>query len=132
MNTHGEYRHHNQSREALTGPPASEEAPNHLARHRDPSLPVAQTSSPILSTGVAWVRPTELAAYSAPTVGRGIDLQSELVRRARRTPVAAARGVRRHLPRPSAPTPPGTPNPAPAPGLCLGPARTSIPEGLRP
>jgi len=35
--------------------------------------------------GIAWVRPTDLATYAAPLVGRGIDLQAELIRRARRT-----------------------------------------------
>jgi len=56
--------------------------------------------------GVAWIRPTELAAYAAPMVGRGIDLQAELIRRARRTPATATRAIQRGIPHPASPTPP--------------------------
>jgi hypothetical protein len=40
------------------------------------------------------VRPTELGSYVGPMIGRGIDLQAELVRRARRTPATTTRTIR--------------------------------------
>lgn len=42
---------------------------------------------------VAWIRPTELTTYLAPLVGRGIDLHTELVRRARSGPRTAAHAL---------------------------------------
>jgi hypothetical protein len=51
--------------------------------------------------GIAWVRPTDLATYAAPLVGRGIDLQAELIRRARRGPATTTRALQRAIPRPS-------------------------------
>ncbi len=60
-----------------------------LAVHRDPSLP--QTRQPQepgqARPTVAWVRPSEMPTQlGASWVRRGIDLQTELTRRARRTP----------------------------------------------
>jgi hypothetical protein len=96
MNTHAGYRRHGYD----PGPPSTvpiEAEINQLVHHRDPSLAAATPMTP-RSKQVAWVRPTELAAYAAPTVGRGIDLQAELVRRARRTPATATRGLHRPPP----------------------------------
>lgn len=66
--------------------------------HRDPSIPVAAPGGEPdrLSPTVAWVRPSELPTLiGAPWVRRGIDLESELVRRSRRAPINAARAGRR-------------------------------------
>ena len=111
MNTHAEYRRH--SYRPPDGPPSvpdAEAAISHLARHRDPSLAgTTTTTPPDRSKRIAWVRPTELASFASPVIGRGIDLQAELVRRARRTPVTTTRSVRRtanpslHSPEPPAP-----------------------------
>lgn len=91
MNTHAEYRRH--SYRPADPPEPAEAAASELAHHRDPSVaatrPIARDSK-----GIAWVRPTELASYAGPMVGRGIDLQAELVRRARRTPARASRAIR--------------------------------------
>ena len=96
MNTHAEYRRHSYrppEQPAAAGgrrrPAASE-----LARHRDPSLQSAQPAPAQTQKRVAWVRPTELGSYLGPMVGRGIDLQAELVRRARRTPATTTRTLR--------------------------------------
>lgn len=76
---------------------ATEHEVSPLAVRRDPS----QTTMPIeasapSSRGVAWVRPTELAMrFSFSTAGRGIDLQTALSERARRSPAAIARASRR-------------------------------------
>ena len=79
-----------------------EAAARQLAYHRAPSLaPAAGTQSPTVA-GVTWVRPTEMAAYAGPMVGRGVDLQAELIRRARRSPTTTARALPRLL-TPSAP-----------------------------
>src|SRR4051794_26068027 len=86
--------------------PGTEGAVSELAHHRDPSLSAAEGQAPSKATkGIAWVRPTELAAYAAPMVGRGIDLQAELIRRARRTPVTARRAVGRGTPHSTSPSP---------------------------
>lgn len=73
----------------------------------EPSLP--GTSGQSSSTNqqhrtVAWVRVSELhAVLGSRVAGRGIDLQSELARRARRAPSAAASRVSTlGHPRPSA------------------------------
>lgn len=78
-----------------------------LAVHRDPSLqrPGARPSLEGFSRpqpSVAWVRPSELASVvGAPWVRRGIDLQTELTKRARRTPKSAATRAGRHLSNPA-------------------------------
>jgi len=96
MNTHAEYRRHNyRPPEASYSPDAHHET-SQLARHADPSLPETQQPS-ATSKRVAWVRPTELPNFAGPLVGRGIDLQAELIRRARRTPKTVTRAARRHI-----------------------------------
>ena len=69
-----------------------------LARHRDPSLAKESTAKDAATrarAGVEWVRPTDLmASRSARIVGRGIDFQAELARRARRVPGQAYRATR--------------------------------------
>ena len=78
--------------------PSTEAAASALARHRDPSLPWTELLAPVKAPkGIAWVRPTELASYVTPMVGRGIDLQAELMRRARRTPVTTRRAIQRSV-----------------------------------
>ncbi len=107
MNTHAEYRRHNyRPPEAPTADSASEEAMSQLAHHRDPSLQSGTTARAAIKKGIAWVRPTELATYAAPLVGRGIDLQAELIRRARRTPVTTTRAIQQQLHRSPSSTPP--------------------------
>lgn len=101
MNTHAEYRRHGYRPEPQVPALEAEQAVNHLAHHRDPSLATADTSRQILSKRIAWVRPTELANLATPMVGRGIDLQAELIRRARPTPANATRAVRRSVQSPS-------------------------------
>lgn len=97
MNTHSEYRRHGHQ---PPEPPAPqpETAASELARHRDPSLSAESSNPAIAQKHVAWVRPTELASYAGPMVGRGIDLHAELVRRARRAPITATRAVRHPTP----------------------------------
>lgn len=98
MNTHAAYHRHGFRAPAQPSTAPSEVEGSQPPHHRDPSLaPEARPTSG--SNRVAWLRPTELAAYAGPTVGRGIDLQAELVRRARRVPATAVRGL--HLPTPS-------------------------------
>lgn len=100
MNTNAEYR-----RQSLKPPeqPATPDAvapdASKLARHRDPSLRSDEPAREQTRKGVAWVRPTELGSYVGPVVGRGVDLQAELVRRARRTPTTATRTIRHSAPR---------------------------------
>lgn len=95
MNTHAEYRRHSyRPPEQPAVPEGSASGSDELARHRDPSLQSAQPSQAPTQKRVAWVRPTELGSYLGPMVGRGIDLQAELVRRARRTPTTTTRTLR--------------------------------------
>ena len=84
--------------EQPTPQPRTEEAVAALAVHRDPSIPTpapgAEAKSP--RPGIGWVRPSELPTLiGSPSIRRGIDLQSELVRRSRRAPLKAARAGRR-------------------------------------
>jgi len=103
VNTHAEYRRH--SYRPPEQPGAADSAASELARHRDPSLQSEQPTREQTQKRVAWVRPTELGSYVGPMVGRGIDLQAELVRRARRTPTTATRTIRHSTPnRPTMPT----------------------------
>jgi hypothetical protein len=72
--------------------------PPALAVHSDPSQPqLAPTDPPELpGRRIAWVRPSELpTVVMTPVVGRGINLQAELTRRARRSPITATRASRR-------------------------------------
>lgn len=114
MNTHADYRRHAYRPEPPNAPGAApaEVEISRLAHHRDPSLAPGSTSTATSTPAaaaqrIAWVRPTELATYAAPMVGRGVDLQAELVRRARRTPATAARSI--HPPAPAEPTQTRTP-----------------------
>jgi hypothetical protein len=78
--------------------PPIEEATAALAVHRDPSIPTSASGAEAKppAPGVAWVRPTELPTLiGSPWIRRGIDLQSELVRRSRRAPLSATRAGRR-------------------------------------
>jgi len=107
VNTHADYRRH--SYRPPEGPvtgPGSEEAVSQLAHHRDPSLVSGPTTPAGSKKGIAWVRPTDLATSAAPLVGRGIDLQAELIRRARRTPATTTRAIQRGLPHSPSPTSP--------------------------
>lgn len=70
-----------------------------LAVHRDPSQ-ASPSATPDATggpgRGVAWVRPTELAMQlGSGAAGRGIDLQTALATRARRSPATVARQSRR-------------------------------------
>jgi hypothetical protein len=107
VNTHAEYRRQLQptrtTRPARSVPeaPATDEA-RHLGIHGDPSLsrslsqlPGSSLTGATTATGrrIAWVRPTELHGYADRLIGRGIDLQAELTRRARRVPQTATRAA---------------------------------------
>lgn len=105
---------------ALPDQPATQSQPENgvpaLAVHGDPSIPATTPTddSSRQRPGVAWVRPSELATLLGSLVARrGIDLQTELVRRSRRAPITSARAGRRITrtaiarPTPSAPTTPG-------------------------
>ncbi|MAY97674.1 MAG: hypothetical protein CMH84_14225 [Nocardioides sp.] len=95
MNTHAEYRRHSyRPPESPTPAEGTEHLANELARHRDASLRSEQPGRERTQERIAWVRPTELGSYLGPTIGRGIDLQAELVRRARRTPATTTRTLR--------------------------------------
>ena len=95
MNTHAEYRRHSYRPPERPSPAeGAEHNASELARHRDPSLGPEQPTRDQSQKRIAWVRPTELGSYLGPMVGRGIDLQTELVRRARRTPATTTRTLR--------------------------------------
>jgi hypothetical protein len=94
-------------------PPANQDV-HALAVHPDPSTHGTSIEAGPRAgrPGVAWVRPSELPTMvGSGWVRRGIDLQSELVRRSRRSPVTASRTVRRvsrsaiARPEPTPPTP---------------------------
>ena len=104
MNTHLGYQHHGrrvlpQTHVATAVQPTPTELSlESLAIHPDPSLP-ASGSVPVgrgSGPGVGWVRLSDLGSLVGATVaGRGIDLQADLARRARRAPLTAGRAVRR-------------------------------------
>ncbi len=103
MNGHPEYRRHTYKPSETSYSPDTDHEASHLAHRADPSLP--QVEQPDATPKrVAWVRPTDLPNLAAPMVGRGIDLQAELIRRARRAPVTATRAVRRHIHQPASST----------------------------
>jgi hypothetical protein len=107
VNAHAEYRRHGyRPPEPSAQAPSTETTTRELARHRDPSLSMEGKPPTSTAKGIAWVRPTELAAYAAPMVGRGIDLHAELIRRARRAPVTTRRALPRNIPRSPALAPP--------------------------
>jgi len=108
VNTHAEYRRRrHRPPEPAAATPGNESVTSELAHHRDPSLAASGKASTPAAKGIAWVRPTDLATYAAPMVGRGVDLQAELIRRARRTPATTTRALQRGIQRPPSPTPPG-------------------------
>lgn len=121
MNTHPEYRRYRPARptepSARPNGPATDWAPPPL--DSDQSIPVRPTD--IASrTGkrIAWIRPTELASFASPAITRGINLQTELSRRLRRSPTALRRAMHR------------TPTPAPAPVSSASSGRMVEQEGL--
>jgi hypothetical protein len=107
VNTHAEYRRHTYRPVEPSLPvPSTEAAASELAHHRDPSLSASEGQAPTKpAKGIAWVRPTELATYVTPMVGRGVDLHAELIRRARRTPVTTTHTLQRGIPNSPSPMP---------------------------
>lgn len=87
--------------------------PEALAVHGDPSVPKGP-SMPVPERGLpglVWVRPTELSTMlGARSLRRGIDVEAELARRARRLPGAAVRHASRRITRTSIARP-GTTSP---------------------
>ena len=84
--------------------PEAERGVDALAVHRDPSVPAAEARQEIdrSQPSVAWVRPSEMPTLlGSKVVRRGIDLQAELTRRARRTPGAAVSKASRRITRTS-------------------------------
>ncbi|GGO85051.1 hypothetical protein GCM10011584_04070 [Nocardioides phosphati] len=84
--------------------PDAEKAVDALAVHRDPSVPTAEATQETERSqpGVAWVRPSEIPTLlGSKFVRRGIDLQAELTRRARRTPGTAVSKASRRISRTS-------------------------------
>lgn len=96
MNTHSEYRRRSYQPTEQVHSAEDGEAVSQLAHRADPSLPTTQLTANSAKR-VAWVRPTELANFTGPLIGRGVELQAELIRRARRTPVRATRAARRDI-----------------------------------
>jgi hypothetical protein len=96
-NDHYERRENRAMPEQPSPQPQTDEAVNALALHRDPSVPMTQeTTEAKAQRSIAWVRPSELPTMvGSKWANRGIDLQSELVRRSRRAPAKAARAGRR-------------------------------------
>lgn len=82
-----------------------------LAVHKDPSGPTsgARQETDRSQPSVAWVRPSEMPTLlGSKFVRRGIDLQAELTRRARRTPGAAVSKASRRITRTSIARPDNT------------------------
>lgn len=101
---HDPHHRPDQSVEPVYRPPESPEAEvSTLAVHRDPSHSPAVRHGPESVKGqrsIAWVRPAELmTTLGSDRLRRGIDLEAELARRARRTPAQAAWKVRRRITR---------------------------------
>ena len=94
-------------------PARENQRPPELAVHGDPSVPTGQ-SMPEPERGrpgLVWVRPTELSTMlGARSLRRGIDVEAELARRARRLPRAAVRHASRRITRTSIARP-GTTSP---------------------
>lgn len=103
MNTTEPYeRHLDRTLPEASPTPEHDRAVEALAVHRDPSLPGARTQAVPEQPRptVAWVRPSELPTLvGAPWIRRGIDLQAELTRRARRTPRTVATKAGRRISR---------------------------------
>jgi hypothetical protein len=84
--------------------PEAEKAVDALAVHRDPSVPTAEAKQETdrSQPSVAWVRPSEMPTLlGSKFARRGIDLQAELTRRARRTPGSAVSKASRRITRTS-------------------------------
>ena len=84
--------------------PDAEKAVDALAVHRDPSVPTGEVPQETdrSKPSVAWVRPSEMPTLlGSKFVRRGIDLQTELTRRARRTTGAAVSKASRRITRTS-------------------------------
>jgi len=96
-NDHYERRENRAMPEQPTPQPPTDDAAHALALHRDPSVPIAdEAARPTTQRGIAWVRASELPTLiGSKWANRGIDLQSELVRRSRRAPIKAATAGRR-------------------------------------
>lgn len=92
-NDHYERRDDRVIPDHTTPQPQTDPAESALAHHRDPSIPTTpDVPAPKAERGIAWVRPSELPSLiGTKWAARGIDLQSELVRRSRRAPAKAAR-----------------------------------------
>lgn len=112
MNTDPYERRLDREIEPPSARPSADAEVNALAHHRDPSLSQGGASAPedLGRPSVAWVRPSELpTTVGSKFIRRGIDLQSELTRRARRSPGAAARSAQRRSRRSIARPEPSTP-----------------------
>jgi hypothetical protein len=123
VNTHAPYQR--RLDRALPEPmptAAPELAPNALALLADPSLPQAvQPSAEPARPTITWVRPSEVSTLiGARWAGRGIDLQDDLTRRARRAPAAAATKAVSRMTHPTTSRPlPSAPTATPPEGLGL-------------
>lgn len=100
MNTPDPYaRHLDRTAPDPAPTPEAEKAVDALAIHKDPSIPASEAKQETdrSQPSVAWVRPSEMPTLlGSKFVRRGIDLQAELTRRARRTPgVAVSKASRR-------------------------------------
>jgi len=93
--------------------PENQRPPEQLAVHGDPSVPKGQTM-PEPDRGrpsLVWVRPSEMSTMlGARSLRRGIDIEAELARRARRLPGAAGARASRGITRTSIARP-GTTSP---------------------
>lgn len=113
MNTPDPYvRHLDRTPPEPAPTPEAEKAVDALAVHKDPSVPTAEAKRETdrSQPSVAWVRPSEMPTLlGSKFVRRGIDLQAELNRRARRTPGAAvSKTSRRRITRTSIARPDNT------------------------
>lgn len=91
--------------------PDAEKAVDALAVYKDPSVPSsgARQEADRSHRSVAWVRPSEMPSLlGSKFVRRGIDLQAELTRRARRTPGSAVSKASRRITRTSIARPDNT------------------------
>ena len=91
--------------------PDAEKTVDALAVHKDPSVPSsgARQETDRSQPSVAWLRPSEMPSLlGSKFVRRGIDLQAELTRRARRTPGAAVSSASRRITRTSIARPDNT------------------------
>ena len=113
MNTPEPYERRLDRPISLAAPARENQRPPELAVGGDPSVPKGQ-SMPEPERGrpgLVWVRPTELSTMlGARSLRRGIDVEAELARRARRLPGAAVRHASRRITRTSIARP-GTTSP---------------------